>query len=144
MRVNLFFTESFSADLQTKVPGIEFIRLRAAVRFKTDTGWSDICDAIVDTGAPISLILDFIWKKIERIELADHHVGGVGGGKLPIKVAKVTCQLVDELGNETQPKEIHAYLVKRGRSPLILGFKDLLSQLTNHFDHRMGEAWIEE
>lgn len=144
MRVNLFFTESFSTDLEAKVQGIEFIRLRAAVRFKTNSGWSDIYDAIVDTGAPISLIPDFIWKKIQITELADHSVGGVGGGRLPIKVAKMSCQLVDELGNETKLREIHAYLVKRGRSPLILGFKDLLSQMTNHFDYRIKEAWVQE
>lgn len=144
MRVNLFFTESRSAKLEAKVRGIDLIRLRASVRFQTATGWSDIYDAIVDTGAPISLIPKFIWEKTQRTELADHYAGGVGGGRVPVKVAKVSCQLVDEFDHRTRELEIHAYLTKRGRVPLIVGFKDLLAQLTNHFDYRVREAWVEE
>lgn len=148
MRVNLFFTASRSAKLEEKIKGIDFIRLRASVRFKTATGWSDIYDAIVDTGAPLSLIPKFIWEKIQRTELADYSIGGLGRGGVAVKVAKVTCQLVDDLGHQTQEMEIHAYLVKREIKtrgvPLILGFKDLLARLTNHFDYRVKEAWVEE
>jgi len=144
MRVTLFFTETRSTELEEKLKGIEFIRLRASVQFKTAEGWSDIYDAIVDTGAPISLIPTFIWEKLERVELTDHHAGGLGGGRIPVKVARVICKVVDNAGNQTEEMEIHAYLAKRDRVPLILGFKDLLAQLTNHFDYRVREAWVKE
>lgn len=144
MRINLFFTVTKSAELERKLGGIEFIRLRASVQFKTAWGWSDVYDAIVDTGAPISLIPAFIWERVERAELAGYYVGGLGGGRIPVKVGRVVCKLVDDTGNQTREMGIHAYLVQRGRVPLILGFKDLLAQLTNHFDYRTREAWLEE
>ncbi len=53
MRINLYFRASRDPDLEQKVPGIDIIRLRARIQFKTAQGWSDTYSAIVDTGAPI-------------------------------------------------------------------------------------------
>ena len=145
MRVDLYFRAGRDPELERKVPGIDIIRLRAHVRFKTAQGWTDAYSAIVDTGAPISLIPDVIWEKLQRTELADHTVGGIGPGSLPVKVARVWCQLFDSQGNQSQEMEMHAFLVQPGKkAPLILGFKDLLDRLPTSFNYPSQQAHVEE
>jgi predicted aspartyl protease len=143
MRVDLVLKTLLSPELERKVTGIEVIRLFASVQFKNPTDWSKAYRAIVDTGAPISLLPAFVWKKLDRVELADHHVGGVGGARLPVKVAKVTCFLEDGR-NRTKEMEIHAFLAQTDDVPLILGFKDLLARLVLHCDYRRQIAFVEE
>lgn len=145
MQVNLYFRASRDPELEQKVPGIDIIRLRARVRFKTAQGWSDAYSAIVDTGAPISLIPDVIWEKIQRTELADHTVGGLGPGSLPVKIATVHCQLLDTQGHQSKEMAIQAFLVHpRKKAPLIIGFKDLLDRLPTYFNYPAQQAHVEE
>jgi len=145
MRVDLYFRAGRDPDLEQKVPGIDIIRLRARIRFKTNHGWTDTFSAIVDTGAPISLIPDVVWQKIQRTELADHSVGGIGLGSLPVKVAKVCCQLLDTQGNQGKEIEMHAFLVQAGKkAPLIIGFKDLLDRFPAYFNYPAQQAYVEE
>jgi len=46
-------------------------------------------------------------------------------------------------GNQTKETEIHAYLALTDEVPLILGFKDLLTEFRLCFSYP-DEAWIEE
>ncbi len=83
-----------SPELERKVPGLQVVRLLAAVQFRTPTGWTKPYDAIVDTGAPISVLPAFIWNKLERVELADHEIFGIVGKRecaIAVKVGKVAC-----------------------------------------------------
>ena len=144
MRVNLYFQVGRDPDLEQKVSGIDIIRLRTRIRFKTAQGWSDVYSAVVDTGAPISLIPAVVWEKIQRVELADHTVGGIGPGSLPVRIARVHCQLLDSQGNQTQEMEIHAFLVQPGKkAPLIIGFKDLLEKFPTFFSYPNRQAYVE-
>lgn len=56
---------------------VEIIRLLAKAEFKAKDGWTDPYIAIVDTGAPLSLIPQSIWEGCEVEILAEHSLKGV-------------------------------------------------------------------
>jgi hypothetical protein len=146
MRVNLFFRVLHDPQLEEKLSGIEIIRLKALVRFKTARGWSDIYEAIVDTGAHMSLIPLSIWQEAEHTKLARHRIRGIvpkAGCTLPVLVGKVHCRLVDRQGRRTGPLEIHAFLAQTDEVALILGFKDVLMRFAHHIDYRTDTAYID-
>ena len=146
MRVNLRFKTGISPGLEPKVQGIEIIRLLADVRFKTPTGWTKSHEAVVDTGAPVSLLPAYIWQRLEQVELADHEIRGIAGKpecSIPVKIAKVTCFLQDDTGHQTKDMEIIAFLAQTDDVALLLGFKDLLAKLRLECDYRQQVASVE-
>ena len=77
MFIKLFFRYFFDEDVERKIKNYEFIRLMGRVSFKTNRGWSDPEKAIIDTGAPTSLIPFSIWKGISVTKITDHEVSGI-------------------------------------------------------------------
>jgi hypothetical protein len=147
MRVKLFFEISKDLKLEQIIKDFEFLRLKSFIQFKTQKGWSKIYDSIVDTGAPISLIPLFIWKRILYTKLTDYCIYGITRKPeclIPVIIGKVDCILLDEEENQTSKLNIYAYLALTSEVPLILGFKDLLSKFFTCFDYKNKEAWIEE
>jgi len=143
--VNLFFEKLTSKKLSKKVEGIDIVRLRCYVQFEKRTGDIDVQDAIVDTGAFISLIPFSIWKDIEVDRLADYHVGGLIPKQdctIPVIIGKIQLRLVDE-AHQTKKINVHAYLALTDEIPLILGFKDLLAAFKVCFNYRENTAWLE-
>ncbi|MBI1742897.1 hypothetical protein HYR54_07495 [Candidatus Acetothermia bacterium] len=146
MRVKLFFTVGRNPKLEKKVKGIEIIRLKCWVQFKKTQGWTDPYRALVDTGAPISLIPFSLWDASEHKVLADHSVSGVVPKpecSIPIKVGTLSCKLVDTEGHESKEMEIHAYFALNDDVPLILGFKDVLARFPHFFDYPQRDAYLE-
>jgi hypothetical protein len=143
MPVNLFFRVFRDEELEEKVPDVDIIRLKALIRFKTSGGWTPPYEAIVDTGAPLSLIPPFIWEDLEWTKLADHGTSGIAGGSVPVQVGTVSCQLLDRKGHATEELEIIAFLSSNDDVPLIIGFKDLLDSFETAFDYRRGTASID-
>jgi len=146
MRVNLTFKTGISPGLEQKVQGIEIIRLLAEVRFKTPTGWTKAQEAVVDTGAPISLLPASLWKKLIWAELAEHEIRGIASKpecSIPVKIAKVTCFLQDDTGHQTKDLEIIAFLAQTDDVALLLGFKDRLAALRLECDYRQQVASVE-
>ena len=75
------------------------IRLFGRVQFKVKENWSESYNAIVDTGAPFSLLPLEIWQEAEIEILTDTVVRGLIPKKqciLPVKVGKTTVRLIDE------------------------------------------------
>ncbi len=62
-RIRLFFSTEPIIDAKSRVDLHEGIRLLSVVEFMSAQGWSEPESAIVDTGAPISLIPHKIWRK---------------------------------------------------------------------------------
>ena len=143
MQVKLFFRTLRDEELEEKVSGVEIIRLKSLIQFKQLQGWSKPYEAIVDTGAPISLIPAQIWRKMEHIVLADHDVGGVTGHVMKVTIAKVEAALLDREGNRTPELQVLAYLAPTDRVPLIMGFKDLLDRFHTCFDYPSRDASIQ-
>jgi hypothetical protein len=143
--VNLFFETLRSRELEAKVKGIDIVRLRSYVQFEKRTGEISIHDAIVDTGAFISLIPFSIWREVEVDRLVNHRVEGLiakSECSIPVIIGKIGLRLVDE-EEQTEKIDIHAYLALTDEIPLILGFKDFLSSFKVCFDYKENSAWLE-
>lgn len=146
MRVKLFFRTMQDSSFERKVRGLEMVRLKALVQFKTDGGWTDVYEAIVDTGAPLSLLPRSIWGESECAKIADHKVRGIVSERecsMEAKLGRLTGRVLDWEGNQTNDLEMYAFLAPTDRVPLIIGFKGLLSELSAHLDYPNKEAYIE-
>jgi len=143
--VNLFFETLRSRELDAKVEGIDIVRLRCYVQFEKRTGEIGIHDAIVDTGAFISLIPFSIWKDVEVDRFVDHRVEGLiqkPECSIPVIIGKIGLRLVDE-EHQTEKIDVHTYLALTDEIPLILGFKDLLASFKVCFDYKENSGWLE-
>jgi len=146
MSIELFFREFLNEEIEKKIKNYKLIRLMGWVSFKTYTGMGDPQEAIIDTGAPTSVIPFSMWKELPITRITTHKVQGINPKPecaIPIIIGKVKCVLLDEKGNQTKETDIHAYLGLTDEVPLILGFKDLLSEFRVSFNYP-DEAWIEE
>ena len=144
--IKLYFKSKKDPLLEKKVPGLDILRLKCDVRFEEKSGEIWNYDAILDTGAFISLIPFSIWKNVEHEEIERHTVKGIIPGKecsIDVIIGKIKLKLIDE-ENETGELNIYAYLAMTDEVPLILGFKDLLSKFRVCFDYGENEAFLEE
>ena len=146
MSIELFFREFINEVIEETIKNYTLIRLMGWISFKTYTGMSEPQEAIIDTGAPTSLIPFSMWKELPIIRITTHKVQGINPKPecaIPIIIGKVKCILLDETGNQTKETDIHAYLALTDAVPLILGFTDLLSVFRLSFNYP-DEAWIED
>ncbi|NIM14837.1 MAG: hypothetical protein GTO45_22860 [Candidatus Aminicenantes bacterium] len=97
-RIRLFFSTEPFIDTETRVELHRGIRLLAVAQFMTSDSWSKPESAIVDTGAPISLIPYKIWRKCLTKVIGETELRGVIAKKecvMPVKVAKIELRLID-------------------------------------------------
>lgn len=121
------------------------IRLFTVVQFVMAEGWSEPDLAIVDTGAPISLIPHRIWRRCRNEVIGKTELRGVVPRRecvMPVKVANVELRLV-EPQYATEKIEAKAYLAPTDDIPLIIGFEDLLSDFNVFFNYPTQNAFIE-
>ncbi|MBI1926192.1 hypothetical protein HYR99_18315 [Candidatus Poribacteria bacterium] len=87
-RINLRFQVSAHPDLLYQNKPLPVVRLVVDVRFRLPSGdFSEVYEAIVDTGAYIAVIPRRIWRHIER-EVFDHQcLLRRGEGKQPMSGA---------------------------------------------------------
>lgn len=146
--VQLSFRDVVDRKLSEKLQGYtRSTRLICKTKFKTPQDWSKTYNAIIDTGATITLIPLSIWQDINTEIIADHLVSGIISNeecKVPVKIAKVRIIIFDLSGNCTDELEITSYLSLLENVPLLLGFKDLLSRFKVCFDYEKREGYIEE
>lgn len=146
IKINLQFKDIAEPELQKKVPDVFITRLISAVRFKKEKGYTDIYPAIVDTGAPLSLIPYGIWSECSVIKIAEHKIKGINSKDecaIPVFIGKIKCQLLDKK-SKTNEFEMLTYLALSDNIPLILGFKNLLDKFKICFEHSKKYAFIEE
>ncbi|MFQ6056377.1 MAG: hypothetical protein ACE5J3_10405, partial [Methanosarcinales archaeon] len=87
----------------------------------TVKGWGEPELAIVDTGAPISLIPHRIWRKCINEVIGETELRGVIPRRecvMPVKVARIGLRLV-EPEYATERIEVKAYLAPTDEVPLI-------------------------
>jgi hypothetical protein len=64
IRVNLTFIKQVDVELLDKVPDYNgLLRLVCDISFKTREGWTDPEQAIIDTGAYMSLLPLSVWQR---------------------------------------------------------------------------------
>src|SRR5207249_531002 len=107
------------------------IRVFTRIGFATDQGWTNFeAVAIVDIGAPISLLPQSLWRDIQRTVLAPVLVGGVAEKpecKFRADLAMIECAVTD--GTATLgPFRMHALLAHNDKVPALLGMSGALEQ----------------
>ena len=145
-RLKLFFSTESVFDGKSGVELHKGIRLLTIAQFLNVRGWSEPEVAIVDTGAPISLVPYRIWRKCTNEVIGEAELRGVIPKKecvMPVKVAVVRLRLV-EPEYATEGIEVKAYLAPNDEVPLIIGFENILSEFNVFFSYHTQIAFIEE
>lgn len=124
---------------------IPIIRIICPVKFEFPEGTTDFFPAFVDSGAPISLVPQKIWKYCKIRILGKSVLRGLipkEECELPAEIGKLSCFLLNQC-KEVQKFEIVAYLPKTDRVPIILGFEGLLQKAQIFIDCKNDEAFLE-
>ncbi len=128
-------------------PTLVITRLLVWVSFLTVDGKLTEPDlAIVDTGAPLSLIPQDIWQDCRYLKLRDDVIRGVvpkPDCELPVIDGVVACVLQDDAGQMSEPLTIRAHLAHSENVPLLLGFSGLLDRADVRFWLNRSEAYLE-
>lgn len=147
IKVELSFGSYENVEIKKFLPDYQTIRVEGLVSFKTSKGWTDPEIALLDTGAPISVIPYPLWKDIFYTKIADYEIQGIVPKKeckIPAIIAEISCFICDKNGNETREIKTNAFLVKSEKVPLIIGFRNLLSKLKVCFDFDENSAFLVE
>lgn len=142
-RVKLYFRKLYIPKLSKL--DLYAIRLPGRVTFKTHTGLSKPYPAIIDTGAPISLIPSPIWESAITKKIKDYKVKGLNPKEecsIPACIGEIECILFDEV-NQTELLKVRAYLAYTDEVLLVIGFKDLLEKFEVQFNFDENKAFIE-
>lgn len=126
---------------------IPTIRLVSWVSFKSLEGYLNPMQAIIDTGAPVSLIPFKVWGQA-MVTLGDPttipSVSDRPECDLEVTEGQITLSL---LNDDWQPVIndwiIQADLCHTSEMPLILGMHDFLSRGRLVMDYPTNEAWLE-
>lgn len=143
-KIQLYFSKKTLIDPKSGIELHKGIRLLGIIQFLSHNSWNDPEYAIIDTGAPISLVPQYLWENSAISVMGDTELRGVIQKKeciLPVKVAKIILRLMD-IKYLTKEIEIKAYLAPNDNVPLIIGFEDLLSEFDIFFSYSSQEAFI--
>ena len=127
--------------------GITVTRVVAYVGFLKRDGDQLKVRAIIDTGAPVSLIPFNVWSWCP-VELGKQgFIKSVSGREecdLEVYQGEITIALFDEAGNMLlSDLTIKVDLCATSEMPTLLGVHDFLSCGCLHVDYAQGEAWFE-
>lgn len=146
IRIRLHYSNALDLELIEKNIEIWLRRITVQTSFRKLRGWTQPYEAIIDTGAPVSIIPSAIWQEIEKeILLEEHKIQGIVPRKdsyLPVKIANIFCVLMDER-NLTGTLKIKAYLSLEEKAPLVLGFENIISKAKLYLDSENNEGYIE-
>ena len=141
------FRTEFDLDILSQGVSVRLIRVLATIQLETASGWTKEYRAIVDTGNPISIIPFSIWNQAQIRPLIRENVRlyGLGSNEksaLSGHLAEVTCILKD-VQKTSPPLKIKAYLLKDDRSPFLIGFEDILTEIKLVSDYKRKYAFLE-
>ncbi len=145
-RINLHFIEAVLSELSEDEEYL-LTRLMGWVVFKTPRGWSTPMDAIIDTGAHTSILPKSIWKGIKTKKTGSYDIQGISSKtecRIPCDVGQITAQFIDESGSISKELKITAFLALTDEVPLIIGFKDILSEFKVCFNRKKNIAFLDE
>ncbi|UCE73545.1 MAG: hypothetical protein JSV56_11030 [Methanomassiliicoccales archaeon] len=146
-RISLSFRRYQNLALRKKIPGFEIVRLETEVSFKINDQWSKPETAIIDTGAHISVIPFSIWKVISVEHIGSHTLEGIVHKKecmVPVDIGKIKCVLLDRKGNETRDLDVISFLAPTDDIPIVLGYRDLLTEFKICLGYKKNIAYLED
>ncbi|MEW6202560.1 MAG: hypothetical protein AB1546_11320 [bacterium] len=143
-KINLYFAKFEVPEL--KDLDLHVLRLYCDVQFITKDGYTEPYPAIIDTGAPTSLIPQKIWKTSIYSKLKEEYeIQGIVPLRrcsLKVSVGKISGMFIDR-DNHSKEISFVSYLARTDRIPLILGFKDILEKCKIFADYNSKKAYIE-
>ena len=145
MRIRLEIQRTLDLKVSRPSRRLFLYRLTTRIRFRHTSGWSDYHTAIVDTGAPYSLIPLSLWPALQVERLCELPVRGLVPGRhaeLDATLAKVSGQLLDA-SHRSRPLSLWAMLADTDQVPLILGWSGCLDRAKLVLDSPRRLAWLE-
>ena len=143
IKINIEIRKIKDSKLENKIP-----ELKPALRLFTGIKFPELEvpeDALIDTGAHISVIPFYIWKKLNIQIIAEHETSGlVPDRNIPVNVGYVKAKLIDEDGNASKEIKFLSYLAFTSKIPLILGMRDFLEKFNLHVLFSQNKAYLEE
>lgn len=129
-RINLPIVRGHHAPALAIGHRVAAIRVFAEISVATPTGWSLFEPAVVDIGAPISVLPPSIWKQSHHTALGRVTIGGIARREecqIPAILAEINCMLSD--GQQTLgPLRMHAYLAEVVNAPTLIGILGFLER----------------
>ncbi|MBI2105554.1 hypothetical protein HYT56_01820 [Candidatus Woesearchaeota archaeon] len=135
--------ETRDIDLEKKIHNLRpLIRIFSKIKFPE----LEIPeDALIDTGAHISILPLYLWKKLNVEIIAEHKTSGiVPNENIPVSVGYVKANIIDESGDISKDIKFLSYLAFTNKIPLILGMRDLLEKFNLHILFSQNKAYLEE
>lgn len=127
-------------------PTLLITRLIASVAFLAeDGGLTESRLAIMDTGAPTSIIPSDVWVRCQVLKIRDKIIRGIVPKPecaLDVTEGLIACVIHDGI-KSTGPLIIRADLAPTTDIPLLLGFSGLLDRTDVHFSVKRREAYLE-
>ena len=129
-------------ELEKKIPGFKpLIRIFSMVGFN-ELEFPE--NAIIDTGAHISVMPFDIWEKLNVQIMAEHKMQDLLPDKsTPVNVGYVKAKIIDDTGNTTNQLRFLSYLAFTNKIPLILGMRDVLEKFNLHILFSRNQAYLE-
>jgi len=141
-RIRLFISQQPAQD----DPSVTVTRLLCRVVLSQGNGQFTLPRyAIVDTGAPTSLIPNTMWQPCPVLKLKDAVIHGIIDRPecdLAAVDGVIGCVLQDDQTN-SELLTIRAHLAPTDDVPLLLGFSGLLEQATIYFSIAEQKAYLE-
>ena len=135
--------ETRDMELEKKIPDLKpLIRIFSKIKFpELETPE----DALIDTGAHISILPFYLWKKLNVKIIAEHETSGVVPDiSIPVSVGYVTANIIDEHGNISNDVRFLSYLAHTSKVPLILGMRDVVEKFNLNILFSQNKAYLEE
>jgi len=145
MSTRLALTVKRLPDIELIDHGFWSLRLLCDLRFPSHAGLSDPYPAIVDTGAPTSIIPRSLWGRTTVRQLKSFSLQGLVARKecaVSVTAGVISAVLQDSQGRQLK-RTFRAYLAEHDEVPLILGMQDLLAEAKLFLDLKAQVAWLE-
>lgn len=145
MRIGLEIRRTLDLEAASAHHRLFLYRLWARIRFRTAHGWSEHHFAIVDTGAPYTLIPASLWPVLRSRRLLNVPLRGIAPhpeAAIRTTLAQVTVTLIDARSS-SPPLTLLAALAETERVPLILGWAGCLDRAKLVVNAPRRTAWLE-
>ena len=145
MRIALEVRRERDLQVGHRHHGLFLYRVWARVRFRQAGRWSEAHPAILDTGAPYSLLPASLWSRLRVKRLVKMPLRGIVPGaaaELDAVLARVSGQLLDAR-HISPPLPFNAMLADTDQVPLILGWSGCLDRARLFLDAPRHRGWLE-
>ncbi|MDP3723178.1 MAG: hypothetical protein Q8R91_06770 [Candidatus Omnitrophota bacterium] len=145
MSIRLALTVKRLPDVELIDRGFWLVRVLCDVRFPLRQGLSDPYPAIIDTGAPTSIIPLSLWSQTHVRRLKPFLLQGLVARKeCAISVtAGIIGAVLEDLQGRQLRRSFRTYLAQTDEVPLILGMQDMLEDGKVFLDLKAQTAWLE-